>query len=87
MRSEIQRTDLQLKLLLDEEPAALTNLGDVFEALNPFTKRGFVGAANVRKQEHSNPRVERKIGSQNVRLQLNPNVRDLRVDQQVPLYP
>ena len=53
IRSEIQRTDLQLKLVLDEEPAASTNLGDVFEALNPFTKRGYVGAANVPKQEHS----------------------------------
>ena len=27
---EIHQTDLQLKLLQDEEPAALTNLSDVF---------------------------------------------------------
>ena len=50
---ETQRTDLQLKLLQDEEPAALTNLGEVFEDLNPFTERGYGGTANVPKREHS----------------------------------
>ena len=35
---EIHKTDLQLKLLQDEEPAALTNLRNVFQDLNPFTE-------------------------------------------------
>ena len=56
-----------------EEPAALTNLPDVFQDLNPSTERGYVGAANVPKEEPSDPRVKRKIGSQNVQLWLNPN--------------
>lgn len=54
---EIQRTDLQLKLLQDEEPAALANLRDVFEDVKPFSERVNVGAANVPEQEHSVPRV------------------------------
>ena len=75
---EIQKTDLQLQLLHDEEPGALTNLRDVFEDLNPFTECGSVGAANVPKQEHSDPRVERKIDSQNVKLRLNPNAQEFK---------
>ena len=79
---EIHRTDLQLKFLRDEEPAALTNLQDVLQDLNPSTERGYVGTANVPKQEPSDSRVQRKIGSQNVQLR-----RSLRVGRQVPLYP
>ena len=75
---EIQKTDLQLKLLQDEEPGALANLRDVFEDLNPFTERGNVGAAKVPKQEYSDPRVERKIDSQNVKLRLNPNAQEFK---------
>ena len=75
---EIQKSDLQLKLLQDEEPGALTNLHDVFEDLNPFTERGNVGAAKVPKQEYSDPRVERKIDSQNVKLPLNPNAQEFK---------
>ena len=75
---EIHRTDLQLKLLQDEEPAALTNLRDVFQDLSPFAERGYAGAANVPKLEHSDPRVKRKIGSQNVQLPLNPNAQEFK---------
>ena len=75
---EIHRTDLQLKFLRDEEPAALTNLQDVFQDLNPSTERGYLGTANVPKQEPSDPRVERKIGSQNVQLRLNPNAQEFK---------
>ena len=70
---EIHRTDLQLKLLQDEEPAALTNLWEVFQDLSPFTERGYAGTANVPKLEHSDPQVEWKISSQNIHLRLNPN--------------
>ena len=75
---EIQKTDLQLQLLHDEEPGAFTNLRDVFEDLNPFTECGSVGAANVPKQAHSDPRLERKIDSQNVKLRLNPNAQEFK---------
>ena len=75
---EIHRTDLQLKLLQDEEPAVLTNLRDVFQDLSPFAERGYAGAANVPKLEHSDPRVKRKIGSQNVQLPLNPNAQEFK---------
>ena len=60
---EIQRTDLQLKLLQNEEPAALANLRDVFEDAKPFSERVNVGAAYVSEQEHSDPQVERKLYS------------------------
>ena len=73
---EIQRTDLQLKLLQDEEPAALANLRDVFEDVKPFSERVNVRAANVPEQEHSDPRVERKIGARNAQLRLNPNAQE-----------
>ena len=75
---EIQRTELQLKLLQDEEPGTLTNLRDVFEDPNPLTEHGNLGAANVPKQEHSEPQVEWKIGSQSVQLWLNPNAREFK---------
>ena len=55
---EIHQTDLQLKLLQDEEPAAFTNLRDAFQDLNPFTERSYVGEANVPKKEYSDPRVK-----------------------------
>ena len=55
---EIHQTDLQLKLLQDEEPPALTNLRDVFQDLNPFTERSYVGEANSPKKEYCDPRVE-----------------------------
>ena len=65
---EIQKTDLQLKLLQDEEPGTLTNLRE----------RGNVGAAKVPRQEYSDPCVERKIDSQNVKLRLNPNAQEFK---------
>ena len=75
---EIHQTDLQLKLLQDEKPAALTNLQDVFQDLNPFTERSYVGEANVPKMEYSVPRVEWKIDSQNIQLPLNPTAQEFK---------
>ena len=75
---EIQRTDLQVKLLQDEEPAALANLRNVYEDLKPFSEGVNVGAANVPKQEHSDPQVERKIDSQDAQLRLNPNAPEFK---------
>ena len=75
---EIHQTDLQLKLLQDEEPAALTNLRDVFQDLNPFTERSYVGEANVPKKKYSDPRVERKIDPQTIQLPLNPTAQEFK---------
>ena len=75
---EIQRTDLQVKLLQDEEPATLANLPNVFEDLKPFSEGVNVRAPNVTKQEHSDPQVERKIGSQDTQLRLNPNAQEFK---------
>ena len=36
---EIQRTDLQLKMLKDEKPAAAADLQDVFEDVKPFSEQ------------------------------------------------
>jgi len=55
---EIQKTDLQLELPQDEEPAALANLLDVFEDVKRFSEQVNVGAANVPEQEHSDPQVK-----------------------------
>ena len=83
---EIQRTDLQLKLLKDEEPAA-ANLRDVFEDLKPFSERVNVAAANVPEQEYSDPRVERKIRIQNDQLQLNPDAQEFKSWSAGPTVP
>ena len=84
---EIHQTDLQLKLLQDEEPPALTNLRDVFQDLNPFTERSYVGEANSPKKEYCDPRVERKIDSQNTRLRLNPTAQEFKSSSAGPTVP
>ena len=65
---EVQRTDLQVKLLQDEEPI-YSNLSKAFEEPNPFNGE----VANASKQDDSEPRAEQKIGYQDAQSQLNPN--------------
>jgi len=83
---EIQRTDLQLKLLKDEDPAA-ADLRDVFEDLRPFSERVNVAAANVPGKEYCDPRVERKIRAQNAQLQLNPDAQEFKSWSAGPTVP
>ena len=71
---EIEKTDLQLKLLQDEEPA-----------VKPFSERVNAGAANVPEQEHSHPRVERC--PQNAQLRLNPNAQEFTSWSIAPTVP
>ena len=78
---EVRKTDLQVKLLQDEEPSDLPN---VFEELNPFSEGVNAGAASVPKQEHSEPRNEQKIGPQGPKLLFNPNAREFASLQVAP---
>ena len=78
---EVQKTDLQVKLLQDEEPSDLPN---VFEELNPFSEGVNAGVASVPKQEHSEPRNEQKIRPQGPKLLFNPNAREFASLQVAP---
>ena len=78
---EVRKTDLQVKLLQDEEPSDLPN---IFEELNPFSEEVNAGAASVPKQEHSEPRNEQKIGPQGHKLLFNPNAREFASLQVAP---
>ena len=70
---EVQRTNLQEKLLQDEEPI-YSNLSKAFEEPNPFNDE----VANPSKQDDSELRTEQKIGSQDAESRLNPNAREFK---------
>ena len=76
-RYEILKTDLQLKLLQDEE-IVYADLPDVFEELNPFNVGVNARVVKAPKQEYSTPRAEQKIESHDAHLQLNPNAREFK---------
>ena len=70
---EVQKTDLQVKLLQDEEPSC-SNLSNAFEEPNPFNGE----VANPSKQDDSDVRIERKFGCQDAQSCLNPNAREFK---------
>ena len=70
---EVQKTDLQVKLLQDEEPI-YSNLSNAFEQPNPFNGQ----VANPSKQDDSDLRAEQKFGCQDAQSCLNPNAREFK---------
>ena len=70
---EVQKTDLQVKLLQDED-IDYPNLPEVFKELNPFDKGVEGRATSGYKQEDPEPRGGQKsIESKGSQSQLNPN--------------
>ena len=70
---EVQRTDLQVKLLRDGEPI-YSNLSNAFEEPNLFNGE----VANASKKDDFELRAEHKIGSQDAQSRLNPNLSEFK---------
>ena len=70
---EVQRTDLHVKLLQDEEPI-YSNLSNAFKEQNPFNGE----VANLSKQDDFELRTEPKINYQDAESRLNPNLREFK---------
>ena len=76
---EVQKTDLQVKLLQDED-IDYPNLPEVFKELNPFDKGVEGRATSGYKQEDPEPRGGQKsIESKGSQSQLNPNALEFKV--------
>ena len=75
---EVQKTDLQVKLLQDED-IDYPNLPEVFKELNPFDKGVEGRATSGYKQEDPEPRGGQKsIESKRSQSQLNPNALEFK---------
>ena len=75
---EVQKTDLQVKLLQDED-IDYPNLQGAFNELNPFEKGVAAQAATVRKQEDPELGGRKKsTESRSSQSQLNPNAREFK---------
>ena len=78
-RYEVQKTDLQVKLLQDED-IDYPNFPEVFKELNPFDKGVEGRATSGYNQEDPEPRGGQKsIESKGPQSQLNPNALEFKV--------
>ena len=75
---EVQKTDLQVKLLHDED-IDYPNFPEVFKELNPFDKGVEGRTTSGYKQEDPESRgVQKSIESKGSQTQLNPNALELK---------
>jgi len=75
---EIERADLQVRLLQDEE-LVYARPPNIFEEFIPFSEGPNVGdKSSVTKQEESEPLADQKVRNQDAQLPLNPNAREFK---------